>query len=48
MAKKLSKKALVLISLGGHDIISTHKDKTYYYNEELYNDIKKLKNVKSL
>lgn len=45
---KLSKKAFVLISLGGHDIISTHKDKTYYYNNELYSAIKKISNVKLL
>lgn len=42
--RELSKEHKVIISLGGHDLISS-KGKTYYYNEELYNKIKKLNNV---
>ena len=35
----------VIMSIGGHDIVRGKKDKQYYYNEELYSQIKKIDNL---
>lgn len=35
----------VIMSIGGHDIVRDKKDKQYYYNEELYSQIKKIDNL---
>lgn len=43
--KKLSKICKVIISLGNHDIVLRHKNKEYFYNIELFNKIKKIRNV---
>ena len=43
--KNLSTISKVIISIGGHDIVKKKKTKEYYYNEELYSKIKKIKNV---
>ncbi len=43
--KKLSKIGKVILSLGNHDITIKGKVKTYFYNEELFNKIKRIRNV---
>lgn len=43
--KKLSKIGKVIMSLGNHDITIKGKEKTYFYNEELFNKIKRIRNV---
>ncbi len=43
--KKLSKVAKVIISLGNHDLIIRGKTKTYYYNDNMFNKIKQIRNV---
>ena len=47
--KRLSSISKVIISLGGHDIVrKVKRKKEYYYNEELFNELKKIKNVYDL
>ena len=43
--KKLSKIGKVIISLGNHDITIRGKEKKYFYNDELFNKIKRIRNV---
>lgn len=43
--KKLSKVGKVILSLGNHDITIRGKEKTHFYNEELFNKIKRIKNI---
>ena len=43
--KELTKLGTVIMSLGSHDICHSHKNKTYYYNEEYYNKVKSIKNL---
>ena len=43
--KKLTKLGKVVISLGNHDIAIKGKEKTYFYNEDLFNKIKRVKNL---
>ena len=43
--KKLSKIGKVIISLGNHDITIKGKEKTYFYNDELFNKIKRIRNI---
>ncbi len=43
--KELSLLSPVFISLGGHDLISNSKQIEYYYNELLFDEIKKISNV---
>lgn len=43
--KAIAALSKVFISLGGHDIVKGKKDKLYHYNEELYDNIKKIENI---
>lgn len=43
--KKLTKLGKVVMSLGNHDIAIKGKEKTYFYNEDLFNKIKRVKNL---
>lgn len=43
--KSVSSLAKTIISIGGHDIVKKKGTKEYYYNEELFNKIKKINNV---
>lgn len=43
--KKLSKISKVIISLGNHDIAIRKNKKTYYYNKDMFNKIKQIRNV---
>ena len=43
--KKLSNIGKVIISLGNHDIIIHDKEKKYFYNEDLFNKIKRIRNI---
>lgn len=43
--KSLAKLSKVFISLGGHDIVGEVKRQEYYYNEDLFDQIKSLNNV---
>lgn len=43
--KKLSKIGKVIMALGNHDITIRDKEKKYFYNNELFNKIKRIRNV---
>lgn len=43
--KKLSKISKVIISLGNHDLIIRGKEKEYFYNENIFDKIKHIRNV---
>ncbi len=43
--KKLSKVGKVILSLGNHDITIRGQEKKYFYNEELFNKIKRIRNI---
>ena len=47
--KRLSNISKVVISLGGHDVVrKVKRRREYYYNEELFNKLKKIKNISIL
>ncbi len=43
--KELAKLSKVFISLGGHDITSDRKNRSYYYNDELYDKMRSIPNL---
>lgn len=43
--KAIAALSKVFVSLGGHDVVKDKKTKQYYYNEELYDSLKKIENV---
>ncbi len=43
--KALTTLSTVIISLGGHDYYRNRKDHSYYYNHELFDEIRKIKGI---